>query len=324
MRDIASITSAALVILGVGLGSAMAEDKYPSKPVRVVIGYAAGGYLDTVSRIFFRSVEDTLGQPFVIENRPGAAGQIGAGIVATAKPDGYTLLVAADSHSVSAALRKNQQYDALKDYTFVRKMTISQTALYVPSNSPFQSIEDYVKAANEQPGKVTFATSGVGSGPNLTALRFLMAAGADMTHVPYKSVGESILATVGGQTDSTWGGVTTASPYIEDGKLRVLAVAALKRLSYLPDVPTLSEEGYGDIQGNVWAGVMGPANLPGAILEALEGALHKASQDPEVKKKIAELRYTIVDVDGAKFKAETEKEIGVMREVAERFGIAMQ
>jgi tripartite-type tricarboxylate transporter receptor subunit TctC len=289
---------------------AHAADAYPVRPVRLIIGFTAGGYLDGVARIFFRDVEKTLGQPFIVENRPGAAGQIAANIVAKSTPDGYTLLVAADSHSINAAMYKKLEYKPIDDFTFIRKLTGSPIALMVSAESPIKSVAEYVAAARKDPDGVNFATSGVGTGPHLTALRFASAAGIKISHIPYKASSESLLAIVQNQTKSTWGSFPAAFPYIADNRVRVLAIASTERSPLAPEVPTFEELGYKGMAASVWAGVMGPANLPGNVTEALERALHAAAEHPQIRQQIIDQQHLeIIDQDGAAFKAETIREI---------------
>lgn len=314
---------AVLVLMGLAGQSAFAQESYPSRPVNIVVGFAAGGPTDILARIVANGLNQSLGQSFIVINKAGAAGQIAASMVAKAPPDGYTILLTADSHLVTAALRKNQSFDAINDFTFIRQLAQSHTALIVKSTSDIKNVAEYVERAKKEPGAVNFAISGDGTAPYLTGMLFSTLTGITTTPVPYKSLGESLTATLAGNTTSLWGGIPAALPYLRRGELRALAVAGPRRSSLLPDVPTFEELGYKGVTGAPWFGLLGPANMPPAVVQRLDAAIKTLWAKPETVERIRALNFRIVDVGPQAFKEEARQELEAYRGIVKKANLPL-
>ncbi|WP_447778186.1 Bug family tripartite tricarboxylate transporter substrate binding protein [Variovorax boronicumulans] len=314
---------AVLVLIGLAGQSAFAQESYPSRPVNIVVGFAAGGPTDSLARIVAHGLSQSLGQSFIVNNKAGAAGQIAASMVAKAPPDGYTLLLTADSHLVTAALRKNPSFDAINDFTFIRQLAQSHTALMVRSTSDIKNVAEYVARAKKEPGAVNFAISGDGTAPYLTGMLFSALTGITTTPVPYRSLGESLTATLAGNTTSLWGGIPSALPSLQRGELRALAVAGPRRSSLLPDVPTLEELGYKGVTGAPWFGLLGPANMPPAVVQRLDAAIKTLWAKPETIERIRTLNLKIVDVGPQAFKEEARQELEAYRGIVKKANLPL-
>jgi len=251
--------------------------QYPDKPVRIVVPFAPGGSNDVVARIVGQQLGERLGQSFVIENKPGASGTIGADAVAKAASDGYTLLVSSGTPiAASPHLYSKLPYDPAKDFTPIVRIATQSAVMMVRADSKFSDVSQLVAAARAKPGTLTFGTSGVGSTEHIATTRFMMATGIDMVHVPYKGTAPAITDLIGGSIDLIFVPVPTSLPHIQSGKLRALAVSTLARSSSLPDVPTLNEAGIKNFEALTWIGLLGPAGLQNDVVKKLNNALNDA------------------------------------------------
>ena len=234
-------TLATLAMLALALpGHAHAADKYPSRPVRVIVPYVAGGAADITTRVVAQKLSDRLGASFVVENKPGANGMIGTDFVAKAKPDGYTLLADASGPLVvNPSLYDKVPYDPVKDLVPVSQLTSYQYALVVPAASPLRSLDDLVRTARAQPGKLSYGSAGIGAGGHLAGELLALMSKTELTHVPYKGNAQALADILGGQLSFTFDTIVTAVPHIRSGKLRAFAVSGPTRSSALPDVPTM-------------------------------------------------------------------------------------
>jgi tripartite-type tricarboxylate transporter receptor subunit TctC len=273
---------AALVCIG---GSAWAADgAYPTRPVRMVIPYSPGGAADVPGRIVVQKMSEVLGQQVVVDNRPGAGSLVGAEIVARASPDGYTLLLIANTHYVSAALRAKLPFHPVADFTPITTFVSSPSVLAVHPALEAKSVKELIALCKAQPGKVDFASSGNGSTQHLLGALMMRMGGFQMTHIPYKGSGPAMADLLGGQVRVGFPGIALAMPHLKSGKLRALGVSGAKRSPELPDVPTIAEAGVPGYNATQWLGFVGPKGLPDAIVKRVFDATRSAVESPDVIK----------------------------------------
>src|SRR5437899_1677400 len=280
------IGSATFALVAMLSGAVQAQD-YPARPVRLVVPYAAGGNADIFGRTLAQKLGDALKQPFVVENRAGANGGIGADFVAKSAPDGYTLLVTANGPIVvNPVLYAKVPYDPVRDFAPVAQCTVYQYVLVTLAGSPIKSITDLVEAARARPGAVSYGSTGVGGGNHLAGELFALATGTQLTHVPYKGSAPALADLLGGQLSFMFDTVITSVPQIRAGRLRAFAVSSKKRASSLPEVPTMEEVGIRGFDISQWQGVLAPAGAPRAIVERLNAEIVKALQAAEVRERL--------------------------------------
>jgi tripartite-type tricarboxylate transporter receptor subunit TctC len=266
--------------------SAGAQD-YPNKPVRMVVGVPPGGGTDVVARIITPKLSELLGQPVVIENRPGATGTMAAGQVAKSPPDGYTIMMGHVSvNAIAPALFKNLSYDVIKDFQPIAIAAAVPHFVVVHPSVPAKSLREMIDYVKARPGKLTYPSAGNGSMPHLAGEVFKAQAGVDLLHVPYKGTGQSMADLLGGQHVVAFDTMPASAPHVRSGKLRPLAVSSAQRLPAFPDVPTAREAGMPDYVITTWYGVFAPAGTPKAIVNRLHADIVKAMQSPEVKAKL--------------------------------------
>jgi tripartite-type tricarboxylate transporter receptor subunit TctC len=263
---------------------------YPNKPIRLVVPFGPGGPTDVSARILAQIVQSALGQSVVIENRPGAGGALGSKSVATAEPDGYTLLIGTSATlGVVPALMKNAGYDPVKSFAPVAKIADSTLVLVAPAAFPASSVKELVAHAKANPGKLSYASAGVGNQTQLLAELFKSKAGIDVLHVPYKSGAEMVTAILGGQVQMAFPDVSILIPLIREGKLQALAVTSAKRHPQLPDVPTMGESGIADFIMTFWSGVVAPAGTPADIVDKLNVAIAEGLRSTAIRESLAKV-----------------------------------
>jgi tripartite-type tricarboxylate transporter receptor subunit TctC len=268
---------------------------WPDKTVTMVVPFPPGGSTDLIGRVLANKLETQLGQTFVVDNKAGATGTIGAAHVARAKPDGYTLLVSSlGPYVIAPHLIAKVPYDALKDFDYLTVAVQAPNVLVVPANSPHKSMADVIAYEKANPGRMTFASSGNGSSDHLTAELFWRQTGTSGTHVPYKGGGPVLSALLGSQVDASFMNINTAIPQIKSGKLRALAITSAKRSPLLPDVPTMEESGIKEANVYSWQAIAAPHGLPADVKTKLHAALVKALKEPDVKARLEELGFEIV------------------------------
>ena len=266
--------------------AAWAQD-YPSKPVRLVVPYIAGGNADIWARTLGQKLGDAFKQPFVIENRPGANGGIGAEFVARSAPDGYTLLATASGPIVvNPVLYAKVPYEPEKDFAPVAQCVVFQYVLVTLASAPYRNIGELVGAARARPGALSYGSTGVGGGNHLAGELFALAAGVQLNHVPYKGSAAALADLLGGQLTFMFDTVITSVPQLRAGKLRAYAVSGAKRASALPEVPTMQESGMKDFDVSQWQGVLAPAGTPRALLERLNAEIVRAMHASDVRERI--------------------------------------
>jgi tripartite-type tricarboxylate transporter receptor subunit TctC len=302
------------VALSFCLASAAGAQSYPTKPVRYIVPMSPGSGADTLARIFANGFSQALGQQVIVENRTGAAGNIGADAAARAAPDGYTLFQASMTHSANASLYTNLTYDLVRDFAPVTLIAFSPSALVVHPSLPARNVAELVKLAKSRPGQINYASTGLGSATFIAGELFKERAGIDLVHVPYRGGGESLASVVTGETSVYIGPLPAMLSLVKQGRLRVLAVTTSKRLDGMPDYPTLAESYPGYETGN-WYGMLAPAKTPREIV----GALHKASlaalKTPAVSKRMAELGYITVGNTPDEFAMHIRSEIDKLAKV---------
>ena len=286
----ASFGRRALLGLLVGMCAAgpppAAAQVYPSKPIRIMVGASAGGGTDILARMLAEKFTATLGQPVVVENRPGASNTIAADLAAHAEGDGYTLLLATNTGQAIAPHVLKLKYNPLKDLAPVGLVAVMPNVLVVPADSPIRNVKELVAAMKAQPGNIKYASSGIGSTQHVGAEAFNLAMGTQTIHVPYKGSSQAHIDLISGQVDVMFDSTSSASNQIKAGKLRPLAVAAAKRAASMPDVPTLAEAGVKGADVNTWYGLYATGGTPVAALATLQDALAKALAQPDVQTRI--------------------------------------
>jgi tripartite-type tricarboxylate transporter receptor subunit TctC len=291
---------------------------YPNKPVRVVVGFAAGGPSDVIGRIVAQKLSEALGQQFYVENVGGAGGNTAAGQVARAAPDGYTIHIVSTGFMVNMTLYARVPYDAVKDFAPVTLVAFSPNVVVVNPSVPAKTIPELVQLIRDNPGKYSFAGPGVGSTPHLSGELFKLIYKLDLVHVPFTGAGPAIGSTIGGHTPIAFTALPPALAAVKDDKLRALGVAATARVAALPDVPTFAEQGLKDQEADTLTGLVVPAGTPKEIVDLLQREIAKAVAQPDVKEKLATLGFIPVANTpaefGARIKAEIEKWGKVVRD----------
>jgi len=297
---------------------------WPEKPVTLIVPWAAGGSTDILARVLSEHLGKSLGQPFVVENRAGASGNVGSNIVAKAKPDGYTLLVGSMStHTMNQALYSNMPFDGVKDFTPIAKLALVTNTMVVNPSIPANNVAEFIAYAKKRPGEIAYASAGPGSTNHLSAAMFEKATGIEMLHVPYRGGAPAVLDTVGNQTQVLFTAGTQSLPFVKDHKLKLLAVTEDKRAPTLPDVPTVAETvpGY---ELAVWYGAFGPAGLPADIVQRLNAEINKALKEPEVVKKMEGMAVQVLESTPEQFAAELARDADKYDKIVRELGIRIE
>lgn len=265
---------------------AQAAETYPSRPIRLVIPYSAGGAADVPGRVVAAKMSELLGQQLVVDNRPGAGSLIGAELITRATPDGYTLLLIANTHYVTAALRDKLAFDPVNDFTHITAWLSAPSVLVVHPSLPVKALQDLIAMAKASPGKIDFASSGNGSTQHLLGALLMRMGGFEMTHIAYKGSGPVMSDLLGGQVKVGFPGIALAMSHLKSGKLRALGISSSKRSPELPDVPTIAEAGVPGYDATQWIGFAGPKGLPQVVVDRIFSATHKAVENPDVVKNL--------------------------------------
>jgi len=274
--------------LGVALGVAQAQDSYPSKPVRIMVSFAAGGPTDQVARITSAKLTDLLGQTFLVENRTGAGGNIGAAEVAKAPADGYTLLMATVStHAINPGLYRNMPYDPIRDFAPVAQVGVTPCVLAVHPSLPVSDVKGLVALLRANPGKYSYGSSGMGSILHLCGEQFKTSAGGlQAVHVPYRGSAPMIADLIGGQLGFAFDALPTVLPQVLAGRIRAIGGGMATRARAMPDLPTLQEQGVAGFECYTWNAILAPAKTPAPVVTVLAGAINRALADPAVLKRL--------------------------------------
>ena len=311
---ICDVSRALVIATGLALGAMNGNaQSYPSKPIRLVVPFPAGGATDIFARVLSQKMGDKLGQSVVVENRPGAGGTIGSDLAAKATPDGYTLLLATSStHAIGPALNAKMPYDAARDFTPIAHVGNAPSIMLVPNSSPAKTLAEWLKFARQSPGRLNYASSGNGTIVHLTTELFKAQTGAFVVHIPYRGTALAIPDLISGQVDLLFDSLPTGLPHVREGRLRALAVTSAKRSALAPDLPTVAEAVPG-FESNTWFGLYGPKGLADETVLKISTAVNQTLLDAEVKDRLAKLGIEpvggspkqfsqMVAVDAAKWK----------------------
>lgn len=275
-----------LAAMAAALSTQAAAQAYPTKPVKIVVGYSAGGAVDIVARTLGQSLSGSLGQPFIVENKPGAGTNIAVKQVIDAPADGYTLMLAANALAANMSLYQPAPFDAERDLVAVSLVGRVPVVIAANASAPYASIGKLIEAAKGKPGSISFASPGNGSTPHLAAELFARAAGVDLQHIPYRGGSQAITDVIGGQVPLLAMNALEVSPHVKSGKLKVLAVLSPNRSAIFPEAPTIAESGFPGFEASVWYAVMAPAATPKAIVTQLHAEVQKALKTPEVQQRM--------------------------------------
>jgi tripartite-type tricarboxylate transporter receptor subunit TctC len=301
--------------------AAPAQD-YPTRPVTLVVGFAAGGSADILARLVAQQLSGPLGQQVIVDNRPGAGGTIAAANVAAARPDGQTLLLVTSGHAGSGALYSKLAYDPAKSFAPVIKLGATPVVVVVPAASPYKNLKDLLAAAKKAPGKLNYAAGGGGATVTSLAAEFLKRdAGVDMVQINYKGSGPALTALLAGEVDLGFDIPSSALPHVKSGRLRALAVTSRQRSAVLPGVPTVVEEGVPNFELTGWFGVLAPAGTPAPVLARLQKELDAILAQPDVREKLADLGLEPGGGSSADFGKLIDAEIRRVGDAIRRMGL---
>jgi len=302
-------------------GVSAAPADYPSRPIRFLVGFPPGGGNDMVARMAGQKLSERFGRPVVIDNRPGAGGNVAAELVAKASPDGYSILMISASHPIQGLLKKNLPYDPIRDFSGVAQLVVYRSVLVVNPGLSAASVPDLIALAKAKPGALNFASAGNGSASHLTGELFKVAAGVNLTHVPYKGTAQAITDLMGGRVQMMFTPIAPVAPQIQSGRLRGIAVTSRTRSRLLPDLPTIAEAGVSGYEVVSWFGIVGPAALPAAIAGKLNATVAQAMASPDIRDRLAAEDMEPVKRTPAEFDALRRGELAKWTKIVKQTGI---
>ena len=318
-----NFTRTLAVVLAAGALQAFAQN-YPVRPVRVVITFPPGSATDIIGRVVTQKLTEFWGQNVLADNRTGAGGVIGSGLVAKAARDGYTLLINSNAHAVNPAIYARLPYDTEKDFTEIAPLVGQPNVLVVNPGSRIKTLAEMVADAKARPGKINFASAGTGSGTHLNLEKFKLAVGIDVVHIPYKGTPEIIPDLTTGRVDYYFAPISAGMTFVRDGKLRALAVSSAKRSSQLPDVPTVAEAGVPKFEFILWFGMWGPTGMPAEIVRKISNDVTRALGQADVRERMANLGNDLMDVRPSEFSSFVRSEIKEYARIVKAAGIQPQ
>jgi tripartite-type tricarboxylate transporter receptor subunit TctC len=323
-RFVMRASAIALLSIGIVATPALAQD-FPTRPVTIVVAQPPGGGTDIIARIMADQLSRKLGQPFIVENRPGAGTVVGSASVANATPDGYTLLMGLTANmAVNPSLFANLPYDPIRDFAPVGMVAKFPFVIIVSNNLPVHSIKELIALAKSKPGEINFASGGNGTGQHLSAELFKLETGINITHVPYRGAAPAYTDVISGQVPVFFDNLSSALGQIQSGSVRALAVTGTERSPLLPNVPTVAESGVPEYQYYVWFGLWAPKKTPQPIVEKLNAAVKVALQSPEAKEHIAAAAGVTFDMPLADIDPFVKAEIAKWADVVKRAGVQIQ
>ncbi len=320
MKKILVVTA---LTLAAACGSAMAQQNWPTKPIKIIVPFPPGQASDTIARVVGERMSKSLGQPVIVENITGAGGNIGSDRGAKADPDGYTLTMATAALPISALVYRKLPFNAIKDFAPVTQMTITPLVLIAGPGLPAQSVKELVTLAKKDPGKVTFASSGQGTSHHLSGELFKTLAGLDILHVPYKGSSQAHIDLMSGIVNMMFDNIVPVTPHIKSGKLKALAVTTKTRASTLPDVPTMAESGYPEFEAVAWFGLLAPAATPKPIIDRLNREAVAALTAPDIKERLTGMGATVVAGSPDEFAAFFAREFAKWEPIVKRSKIEL-
>jgi len=309
-----------VLFLALFFQNAFGQD-YPSKPIKIIVAYPAGGANDIVARTIGQELAQDLGQPVVIENRSGAAGTIGAEAAAKSPPDGYTLFMAAGAHTLAPSLHVKLPYDIVQDFQPISLAALGTYLLTVHPSVPANSVKELIALAKAKPGALSFASSGAGAPPHLAGVLFEKLAGVQLNHVPYRGDAPAIIDMISGQVPIGFMSIQPLIPQVKAGKLRALAITSGKRSPAVPDLPTVAESGLPGYDIGTWWGLLAPAKTPRPIIDRLAASMRKATAVPAVRERFAAGGNAAQSNTPEEFAAMIKSEVGRFRELAAAAGV---
>ena len=320
-RPVSLFLSSFVFLLCCAHAAAVAAQQYPARPVRVVSPYPPGSSADVMGRIYAPKMTEILGKQFIVENRPGASGNIAGELVARAAPDGHTLLVLNTSVSANPLLHKNVPFDVARDFQVMGMLGVAPYLLVVNNSLAAKSVKDLIGLAKASPGKLVYASTGIGGGLHLTMELFRMQTGIDMLHVPYKGSNSTVPDMVGGRIDVMFGSAPSLLPHVRAGRIRALGITSAKRSSSAPDIPTISESGVPGFEAATFGAFAGPAKTPRKIVAILNDAIAKSAQSTEVVNALANQGTDVVIMTPEQSSGYVRDQIAKWKKVVDTAGI---
>ena len=312
---LAAVILAAQALLA---GPAVAQD-YPTRPIRIIVPFGAGGPADVAARVLGNALQESLKQPFVIENRPGAGAVIGTQEAAKSPPDGYTLLMMSNTQTANESLVPQRKYELMRDLVPIAPINFSDLVIVVHPSVPAKNLKEFIALAKSQPGKLNYASSGQGTPYHMAGELFKTTAGVDLVHVPYRNSGEARNGVIGGQVQMMIDAVTTMAPNVSQGQARALATTGKARSSVLPDVPTVEEAGLSGYEATIWLGLMAPTGTPKPVIDKLNAAVNAAIKRPEIVKLWADQGAAPMSMTPEEFDKYLRSDIVKWAEVVQQF-----
>ena len=315
------IAAAVAIVLG---SAAHAQSGFPNKPVRLIISFTPGSATDIVGRIVAQKLSETWGQPVLAENRPGAGGSIGSAVVVQSPPDGYTLLANSSAHASNPAIYAKLPYETLKDFTNLSPLAGQPNVLIVGPGTGWKTLADFIAAAKAKPGELNFSSAGLGSGTHLNLEKLMLMTGTKVTHIPYKGTPEAIGDTIAGRVCCYWAPLNAALPHINGGKAVALAISSAQRSPLLPNVPSVSEQGYQGFDYTLWVGLWGPVKMPADVAAKINKDVNAALASPDVRERLQKLGADPMQMTIPEFTHFVQREVADSQRIIQAAGIKPQ
>jgi tripartite-type tricarboxylate transporter receptor subunit TctC len=323
MTVVVRTSLALLFFVSLGLGSQSWAQDYPTRPVRLIVPYSPGGPTDIYSRLLAQGLSESLKQPFVIENRPGAGTVVGTYLAAKSAPDGYTLLLMSSTQTVNESLVHNKSYALMRDFVAVAPVFSSDLVMVVPPSLPVSNVKEFIALAKARPGTLNFASSGQGSNYHMAGELLKAMTGIDMVHVAYRGSGGARTDILAGQVQMMFDSVPTMAPLVLDGQVKALATTGKERSPILPNVPTMEEAGVPGYEATLWVGVMAPAGTPAGIVNLLNSEINKIMASPDMKDTLAKQGAVGMSMTPAEFDAFLRAQIAKWEKVVNSAGLKL-
>ena len=302
---------------------AVSAHAFPERPVRLIVGFSPGGS-DISARLVAQKLSDLWGQPVIIENRPGAAGNIGADMVAKAVPDGHTILLFVNSYTINTSLYRNLSWDLVRDFAPIGRYATSPLVMVVNDKMPVQKFSEFVTYAKANAGKINYGSAGAGSAPHLAGELFALRSGIAMTHIPYKGSGPSVTALVADEVQVSFGAMSAFDGMVQQGRLKPLAVTTATRFPRLPNIPTVAESGIPDFNVDIWYGLLAPAKTPQAIVKKISDDLARVLTDPDLLSKLKDRGLEPAYLDSVKTGDLLKQDVQRWREVILKLKLSLE